>query len=153
MSNPFNHTRLGRLGFLTFSILIANIGILPFIFILLTKDNAIIALSIIGSATIVFLTGIYIEIRRLRDFGWSGWWILSSFLPIINLILFFMLFFRRGDKTDNKFGPPPPPIQRKNYIFLFINIAVMILLMIGIVTLPGNETVSKAQSEKINSDI
>lgn len=44
-------------------------------------------------------------IKRCHDINISGWWSLTSIIPIIALIWVFV----PGSKGANRFGPPPPP--------------------------------------------
>lgn len=72
---------------------------------------------------------IFVQIRRLHDFGRSGWWaaaaMLASLVPAaplvflagegvailvgtaIALVLIVLIGALRGDVGDNRFGPPP----------------------------------------------
>lgn len=46
-----------------------------------------------------------LNVRRLHDIGWSGWWSLMYFVPLGPLIL--MIFaIKPGDDGDNAYGPP-----------------------------------------------
>ena len=45
-------------------------------------------------------------IRRLHDINKSGWWILLSLIPIANIWLL-VLFCKKGDLEDNRFGKSP----------------------------------------------
>lgn len=49
---------------------------------------------------------ISLEIRRLHDLGYSGWWILCIMIPIINIPLWCILIFKKGEATENKYGKP-----------------------------------------------
>ncbi|MBS0491263.1 DUF805 domain-containing protein [Phenylobacterium sp. NIBR 498073] len=72
----------------------------------------------------------FIQVRRLHDFGRSGWWVVPFFvlplaLPLIALELglqegvtllvtlalcvaaYIWMGVRKGDAGDNRFGPPP----------------------------------------------
>lgn len=51
---------------------------------------------------------ILFAIRRLHDFGASGWWSLVFLVPIANLVLGLMLLFKRGDEGANRFAAPRP---------------------------------------------
>ncbi|MFM7964038.1 MAG: DUF805 domain-containing protein [Actinomycetota bacterium] len=50
----------------------------------------------------LLLPSISAGVRRMHDIDRSGWWIL---FPIYNIVL----LARRGDASENRFGPPPPP--------------------------------------------
>ncbi len=46
-------------------------------------------------------------VRRLHDLGHTGWVVLLSLVPLINLALGLYLLFTAGNEFGNKFGPPP----------------------------------------------
>ena len=66
-----------------------------------------------GWDPILGLTGLYIlaaqlpatsvAVRRLHDFGASGWWVLALWVFPFPGILFLI---RTGDEGDNRYGPP-----------------------------------------------
>lgn len=45
-------------------------------------------------------------VRRLHDTGRSGWWLLLSFVPLINLVFFYFLV-SSGDEGQNEYGADP----------------------------------------------
>ena len=74
-------------------------------------------IALIGTGLIIFM--IYVvfsmHVRRLHDFGQSGWLLLLSFVPFINFIVFLILLFYPGSQKENKYGSPPEPkIDFKN---------------------------------------
>lgn len=50
---------------------------------------------------------ISLDIRRLHDLGYSGWWILVGLLPIVNTFCFLYLLVKGGHPKQNKYGPQP----------------------------------------------
>ncbi len=46
-------------------------------------------------------------IRRCHDLDRSGWWMLLSFIPLINFFFGIYLLFIRGTYGANRFGPDP----------------------------------------------
>lgn len=46
-------------------------------------------------------------VRRLHDINMSGWYLLLSMIPIVNIFLGLMLLFKQGDDSTNNYGPPP----------------------------------------------
>lgn len=46
-------------------------------------------------------------VRRLHDFGWSGWLMLVSLIPYVGPILLLILTLVRGDDHANSYGPYP----------------------------------------------
>lgn len=78
-------------------------------------DPSGLAIGIFAIATIVtvlglFLPGLAVSVRRLHDLGFSGWWYLLQFVPVIGTFASFAMFIGymvRGDKGPNKYGPDP----------------------------------------------
>jgi uncharacterized membrane protein YhaH (DUF805 family) len=60
------------------------------------------ALLVIG----LILPSIAVTIRRLHDIDKSGWWILISFVPLLNLVILVFALLR-GTQGDNRYGPDP----------------------------------------------
>ena len=57
-------------------------------------------------ALVTFIPGLAVTVRRLHDSGRSGWWILISIVPLVNLVmLYFMLV--NSQPGDNEYGPNP----------------------------------------------
>ena len=54
------------------------------------------AAAIVGLAALVLLAAphLALKVRRYHDFGWSGWAVLWSFVPLVNIFMEFMLLFR-----------------------------------------------------------
>ncbi len=53
------------------------------------------------------IADIMLGIRRLHDLGDSGWWILCTLIPVVNIYWWFKLLLQDGDKGPNKYGPDP----------------------------------------------
>ena len=52
------------------------------------------------------IPGFALSIRRLHDIGFTGWWILISFVPYLSLLLIIFSFID-SQKGANKWGPNP----------------------------------------------
>ena len=50
---------------------------------------------------------ITVSVRRLHDLGRSGWFVLLSFVPILQLVFCVYIAFFKGKDEDNKYGPSP----------------------------------------------
>ena len=53
-----------------------------------------------------------VTVRRLHDTGKSGWFLLLSFIPFGNLVIFIFTVMD-GDRGDNEYGPDPKAIASK----------------------------------------
>jgi uncharacterized membrane protein YhaH (DUF805 family) len=51
------------------------------------------------------------EVSRFHDLGWSGWWFLLIFVPLVGIIVFLLLILFPGHKTRNLYGEPPKFLQ------------------------------------------
>ena len=54
----------------------------------------------------VLIPSIAVCIRRLHDVGKSGWWLLISFIPLID-IWYIILTIKDSYPGENKYGPNP----------------------------------------------
>lgn len=55
----------------------------------------------------IFIPQLAVNVRRLHDFGLSGWWLLVGIIPFIGFLGAIALLFVEGEKTTNKYGTPP----------------------------------------------
>ena len=101
-------------------------GLLPW---LLTGNVAQVAIRATGledlaggrfilPATVILIAGTFhallaITAKRWHDMGHSGWWSLTSLIPVFSLLIVILIGFQRGDKDGNKYGPAPPRRQGK----------------------------------------
>ena len=45
--------------------------------------------------------------KRFHDVNKSGWWSLLYFVPVVNVVIYIILIFYKGDVKKNKYGPIP----------------------------------------------
>ena len=71
-----------------------------------TAQSGGITQALVGvpAAAVGFLFGI----RRLHDMNATGWWILLSLVPLVNIGLALVLFLKAGAPGANRFAPPRP---------------------------------------------
>lgn len=95
------------------SMFICIFPMLPFI-LLLNGDFGVIS-KISASIVLIYtllwfivstISYVSISVRRLHDFGRSGWWILLDYVPLIGLVAFIDRGLRKGDVNANKYGMP-----------------------------------------------
>ena len=55
----------------------------------------------------ILLPSLAVAIRRLHDINKVGWWYLIIFIPLIGAIILIVWACRKGDASDNRFGPDP----------------------------------------------
>lgn len=101
-SRPFDFQ--GRLQRRAYWMTILGLCILQILSILVSFIGPVSPLS----AIVLIYTNIImlnVSIRRLRDVGRSGWWMLCVFVPLLNLVLpWFFMFGAKQDSSYNTFG-------------------------------------------------
>lgn len=55
------------------------------------------------------VSGWAVQAQRCRDFGWTGWAILITLIPVIGTIFSLAMLFIPGTLGPNRFGPDPIP--------------------------------------------
>jgi uncharacterized membrane protein YhaH (DUF805 family) len=53
------------------------------------------------------LPGLAVSVRRLHDVGWSGWYLLLSFIPIVGAIILIVKYCTEGAPGTNQYGANP----------------------------------------------
>lgn len=93
--------RASRKEYWSFVLFTLSLQMLAFyLFYVRTEDfpNLLQSLDVIGKVTLI--PTVTVIIRRVHDFGKSGWWL---FVPTYKIILF---AFIKGDEGANQFGAP-----------------------------------------------
>lgn len=57
---------------------------------------------------LVFYSSIFV--RRLHDFGKSGWFALLALIPYVSILFLIFLMYKKGDGGNNRFGQKPKPM-------------------------------------------
>ena len=70
------------------------------------KSSAIGMLSTLISI-VVAVPGFMLSIRRLHDLDRPTWWVIGSFIPLVNFALGCYLLFLEGTHGPNQYGPDP----------------------------------------------
>ena len=62
---------------------------------------------------VVFVAvAIWLPVRILHRAGYSGWWVLLNFIPIVNIVMIWVFPFQswpNGDRRMMPHGVAPPP--------------------------------------------
>ena len=77
----------------------------------------IVAFMLVLNVGIIWLG---LNVRRLHDFGYSGWALLLAFFPLLNIIVGLMALFKRGDPRVNEYGNIPD--ENKNLFKRILNL-------------------------------
>ncbi|WP_019553484.1 DUF805 domain-containing protein [Propionispira raffinosivorans] len=104
--------RLNRKKFILYWVL-ASVSPLIIMMLLYSLEKALsLSQSVIGLIVAISLLAgvvahICLAIRRLHDIERHGALVIGLFIPIINIILNFYLFFTKGTVGYNYYGPDP----------------------------------------------
>jgi len=60
-----------------------------------------------------------LNVRRLHDIGYNGWWSLLLLVPIVGAFLFIYICVKKGIPITNEYGEVP---QKRNFIKAVFNI-------------------------------
>lgn len=69
-------------------------------------ENTTMTAVLILTALVLLLPTLAVQVRRLHDANFSGWWILLSLTGVGNLVLLIMCLLE-GTKGANRFGADP----------------------------------------------
>ena len=93
--------RIGRARYIAYSL-----GIMLLLGMVGGVLSMVIGVAGIGIAYLaIFIVSFMLTIQRCHDFNSSGWFSLLIFVPLVNL----MFWFVPGTDGPNRFGPPTPP--------------------------------------------
>ncbi len=76
------------------------------VFFILSGLSDIFVIPLVLFTLAILLPSLAAAVRRLHDFNKSGWFLLISIIPLVNLLLLYYLV-QPGDVGDNQYGPPP----------------------------------------------
>ena len=93
---------------------------------------------------LILIIHAFLSIQRAHDFGASGWLAIAAFVPLVNLLFWFI----PGTTGANRFGPRPPP---NGWGALVLACLLPLLFAIGVIAaiaLPiYSQYVQQAQSQ------
>jgi uncharacterized membrane protein YhaH (DUF805 family) len=106
--------RMGRADYLVVLVVSAVMVIVLFVLFALSdalapniSDDKSVGLTIVSLVALVLAwVRFAASSKRFHDFNRSGFYCLLYAIPVINLVVFLHLIFRRGDTGDNDYGPP-----------------------------------------------
>ena len=89
---------------------------------LLSKDSIgiLITIAVFGWIAWIFILtfSVSANMRRLHDIELSGWLVLLTLIPFLNVLFFIYLASKSGTFTANKYGELPP---RRKFLSLILN--------------------------------
>lgn len=90
--------------------IIVNLSILCGIFILSEYLGAACLIVSILLFVLTIIPSLAVTVRRLHDRNMSGWWVVTTFIPYVNIVttvFFLIIFCFKGTAGANNFGPDP----------------------------------------------
>ncbi len=127
----FSNSRIGRLQHLgLFSFYMFIMGISAFLASEIAQVSLFLGeLFLISGLVLPLIAGMIVKVRRLNDFGFSGWSLLLALLPAIGELWMLAIFIVPGSKLSNEYGDPPSP-ARKSDIWRILSGPIIFLIII-----------------------
>jgi uncharacterized membrane protein YhaH (DUF805 family) len=98
----------------------------------LPPDLSPMAFGVIAIVALVALViAVLFMIRRLHDLDGSGWWVLLTLVPLVNLLFFLYLLLKAGTPGPNRFGPQRETAAWEKVVG-GIGVALLVVALIGI---------------------
>jgi len=133
--------RLGRLRYVAYAFGLMFVAQL----LVVLAASALVNTTSFGSASNLLIYGIYVPvavlgimlgIQRCHDLNITGWLILVSLIPIVNIFFILYLIFAPGTDGSNRFGAPPPPNTLGVKILASILPIIFILGIVAAIAIP-----------------
>ncbi|MCI6171535.1 MAG: DUF805 domain-containing protein [Selenomonas bovis] len=108
--NRLRYLTCGMLNFLLSFIAWLISGILGGIICALISEGLGLFVIVGGGVVLslpIMVASYTLAIRRLHDFGMTGWLVLACFVPYINILVLLALFFAPGTLGPNRYGQDP----------------------------------------------
>lgn len=65
---------------------------------------------------VLMIPSLSVFVRRLHDYGKSGWWFFLAFIPLIGGIILLVWTCKAGQVGPNKWGPDPKDPSSRNEV-------------------------------------
>lgn len=101
--------RLNRLRYFLRGLVVFGVSMVALIMIAAAVNKENLFLGLLGFAIfgLTAASGIMLSIRRCHDFGKSGYFWLTQFIPFIGAFMGLYILLKGGDKGPNQYGPDP----------------------------------------------
>jgi uncharacterized membrane protein YhaH (DUF805 family) len=136
--------RIGRARYVVYSIVLSLLLVMP----------AVALVPVLGAFGVVLLAVAYIAmfvlqimltIQRSHDFNMSGWFSLLMFVPLLNLLFWFV----PGTDGGNRFGAKTPPNSTLVLLGVWIVPAIFVIGIVAAVSIPAyQDYVKRAQTQQ-----
>jgi uncharacterized membrane protein YhaH (DUF805 family) len=101
--------RIGRRSYWVYFVLpLTMVGFVAGFFRVL-DDVTLRQVLVVGLPMLPFIVwvGSAVAAKRWHDFGFSGWWAVLGFVPLLNYVLLIALGIVPGSKGSNRYGNDP----------------------------------------------
>lgn len=75
--------------------------------IALATRSQMLGFVALAVTALVIISGVFLAAQRCRDLGWPGWAVLFTIVPWGGELLDLVLYFKRGMRGSNRYGPDP----------------------------------------------
>ena len=97
--------RIGRGTYFKRTIIISILQMLLLLLFSCINDITGSELLLVAGVIISIYASWSLAIRRSHDLGKSGYFVLLSFVPVVNIYIWIKLLFEKGQRDDNVYGP------------------------------------------------
>jgi uncharacterized membrane protein YhaH (DUF805 family) len=66
--------------------------------------GAFLTLCYLAIAILLIWLWLAINVQRMHDLSFSGWYVLTLLIPLVDVIVTLMLLIKKGDAGENKYG-------------------------------------------------
>lgn len=144
--------RLGRVRYIGYSVGLPMVigivmGILSGLLAPAAGPAAVMPVVIVGYAAIIVLL-VLMTIQRAHDFNTTGWLAILVFVPLVNLLFWFV----PGTDGENRFGRKTPPNGMGAILLACIIPAILVIGIVAAIAIPSYqqyvERAKAAQSQQ-----
>ena len=73
----------------------------------MSNGSVLVLIFLFLAFLVLAVSSCMVGAQRCRDFGWTGWAILLTAVPVLGFVFAISLWFIPGDRGDNLYGSDP----------------------------------------------
>lgn len=143
--------RFSRVQYLGYSMVLSFVGIIFLAAVILLGHSLggegakyIGRVGIPLGYLIMLPVSLIFAIRRFHDMNRSAWYVLTMFVPLLNMVVAFLLMLVPGTKGPNDYGPPPRPSGSGAAIVVFFLLVIFVSGILAAIAIPAYQDYVKA---------